>query len=129
MESIICAFLLGGCLCAAFQVIGDYTKAIPPKILLLGIAGGALMAALRLSTALGAFGGAGFGVMVIGFGEGVFMAVQSALAGNWLPAAVNLGVVIALSLIGIVCGAAHLARTKSARPAAGDEAESGAERA
>ncbi len=120
MITILFAFILGGCLCALFQVIGNYTKAAPPKILLLGIAAGAFLSALGVTSALGAFGGAGIGIMVIGFGEAVFMSVQAALMGNWMPALTTVGVVLALSILGSISGAIRHARTKgtaSADPA------------
>ena len=74
MEGIIAAFFIGGAFCAAFQVIQDYTGSIPPRILLVGIGAGALAAALGIMGALGAFAGAGTGILVIGFGEAVYMA-------------------------------------------------------
>ena len=83
MEGIIAAFFIGGAFCAAFQVIQDYTGSIPPRILLVGIGAGALAAALGIMGALGAFAGAGTGILVIGFGEAVYMAVQGLLQGDW----------------------------------------------
>ena len=63
MEGIIAAFFIGGAFCAAFQVIQDYTGSIPPRILLVGIGAGALAAALGIMGALGAFAGAGTGIL------------------------------------------------------------------
>lgn len=111
MASIVSAFVLGGCLCALFQVIGDVTKAAPPLILLIGVAVGAFLAALGVTGALGAFSPAGIGVMVIGFGEVVFSAVQAALGGVFVPTLITLGVVVVFWILGVVSGAARMAIT------------------
>lgn len=113
MEAIFAAFLIGGCCCAAFQVIENYTGSIPPKILLLGIAGGALAAALGIMGALGGFAGAGTGILVIGFGEAVYMAIQGALAGDWTGVMTNFVVLAVFICMGVICGAGHLALNKN----------------
>ena len=103
--SVFAAFFIGGAFCAFFQVINDYTKSIPPKILLIGIGAGALAAALG-------FAGAGTGILVIGFGEAVFMAIQGLLAGDWTGVITNFVVLVIFCMMGVVAGAGHLARTK-----------------
>lgn len=112
--SIFAAFFIGGAFCAFFQVVNDYTKSIPPKILLVGIGAGALAAALGIMGALGGFAGAGTGILVIGFGEAVFMAVQGLLAGDWTGIVTNFIVLLIFCLMGVVAGAGHLARAKAA---------------
>ena len=112
MEGIIAAFFIGGAFCAAFQVIQDYTGSIPPRILLVGIGAGALAAALGIMGALGAFAGAGTGILVIGFGEAVYMAVQGLLQGDWTGILTNLVVLVVFCCMGVVAGAGHLARAK-----------------
>ena len=92
--SVFAAFFIGGAFCAFFQVINDYTKSIPPKILLIGIGAGALAAALGIMGALGGFAGAGTGILVIGFGEAVFMAIQGLLAGDWTGVITNFVVLV-----------------------------------
>lgn len=111
MASIVSAFILGGCFCTLFQVIGDFTKAAPPKILLVGVAAGAFLAALGITGALGTFSPAGIGVLVIGFGEVVFSAVQAALAGVWMPSLITLGVVAVFWILGVASGAIRMAIT------------------
>ena len=115
LGAIVGAFLIGGAFCAAFQVIQNYTGSIPPKILLLGIGCGALAAALGIMSALGEFAGAGTGILVIGFGEAVYMAVQGALAGNWVAMASLLVVLAVFCLMGVVAGAGHLAVARRKR--------------
>lgn len=129
--SIFAAFFIGGAFCAFFQVINDYTKSIPPKILLIGIGAGALAAALGIMGALGGFAGAGTGILVIGFGEAVFMAIQGLLAGDWTGVITNFVVLVVFCLMGVVAGAGHLARAKVAGAAreGASEAEAAAEEA
>lgn len=110
--SVCAAFFIGGAFCAFFQVINDYTKSIPPKILLIGIGAGALAAALGIMGALGGFAGAGTGILVIGFGEAVFIAIQGLLAGDWTGVITNFVVLVIFCMMGVVAGAGHLARTK-----------------
>ncbi|MBX9034460.1 MAG: SpoVA/SpoVAEb family sporulation membrane protein [Gordonibacter pamelaeae] len=112
MEGIVAAFFIGGAFCATFQVIQNYTGSIPPKILLVGIGAGALAAALGIMGALGGFAGAGTGILVIGFGEAVYMAVRGMLAGDWTGILTNLVVLIVFCCMGVVAGAGHLARVK-----------------
>ena len=112
MEGIIAAFFIGGAFCAAFQVIQDYTGSIPPRILLVGIGAGALAAALGIMAALGTFAGAGTGILVIGFGEAVYLAIQGLLQGDWTGVLTNLVVLVVFSCMGVVAGAGHLARAK-----------------
>ena len=129
MEGIIAAFFIGGACCAAFQVIQDYTGSIPPRILLVGIGAGALAAALGIMGALGAFAGAGTGILVIGFGEAVYMAVQGLLQGDWTGILTNLVVLVVFCCMGVVAGAGHLARTKGkkASPQQAPEGEAATE--
>ena len=112
MEGIIAAFFIGGAFCAAFQVIQDYTGSIPPRILLVGIGAGALAAALGIMAALGTFAGAGTGILVIGFGEAVYLAIQGLLQGDWTGVLTNLVVLVVFCCMGVVAGAGHLARAK-----------------
>ena len=112
MEGIIAAFFIGGAFCAAFQVIQDYTGSIPPRILLVGIGAGAMAAALGIMAALGTFAGAGTGILVIGFGEAVYLAIQGLLQGDWTGVLTNLVVLVVFCCMGVVAGAGHLARVK-----------------
>lgn len=115
MEALIpfvTAFFIGGAICALFQVIQDCTHSIPPKILLIGIGAGALAAALGIMGALGSVAGAGTGILVIGFGEAVYMAIQQLCGGDWSGIVTNLIVLILFCLMGAVAGAGHLSRVR-----------------
>lgn len=107
------AFIVGGLLCALFEAISQATKVAPPVLLTIGVALGALFGALGLADALTGVAGAGYGVMVIGFGSAVFGAASQAIAGQWLGVGILVGVVVILTVIGLVCGAGHRARAAS----------------
>ena len=109
MEAIIAAFLIGGALCAAFQLIERLTGSTPPIILLVGIGAGALATVLGIMPALDSFAGAGTGILIIGFGEALYYNVVSALSGDWSGVATTLVVVVLFCLMGIGAGAGHLA--------------------
>lgn len=104
------AFLVGGLLCALFEAVSQVTKVKPPVLLAAGIALGALCGALGVADALTQVAGAGYGIMVMGFGTAVFDAASKAIAGDCLAAMVLAGVVVALTIIGIACGAGHRMR-------------------
>ena len=78
----------------------------------MGIGAGALAAALGIMAALGGFAGAGAGILVIGFGEAVYMAIQQLLGGDWTGVLTNFVVLVVFCLMGVIAGAGHLARTK-----------------
>ena len=114
METIIpfiAAFFIGGAFCAFFQMIQDHTHSIPPRSCWWA-SGRALAAALGIMAALGGFAGAGTGILVIGFGEAVYMAIQQLLGGDWTGVLTNFVVLTIFCLMGVIAGAGHLARTK-----------------
>lgn len=116
------AFIVGGLLCALFEIVSQATKVAPPVLLTIGVALGALLGALGVADALTGIAGAGYGVMVIGFGTAVFGAASQAIAGQWLGVGVLAVVVAVLTVIGLVCGAGHRARAgESAEGAPADD--------
>ena len=74
------AFLVGGILCAIGQVLIDYTKLTPARILVCYVVAGVILGALGLYKPLIDFAGAGATVPLTGFGyllsEGVKKAVD-----------------------------------------------------
>ena len=105
------AFLIGGVFCAIGQVLIDYTKLTPARILVTYVVGGVLLGALGWYKPLIDFAGAGATVPLTGFGyllsEGVKTAVDekgllgvitgglsSAAAG--ITAAMTFGLIVAL---------------------------------
>lgn len=109
---IFFAFLVGGLICAVFEVIGELTGIKVPHFLLIGVLLGGIFGACGIAQALMNCGGAGFGVMVIGFGNGVFQAFIEAFSGNGLPLLLVLVEVVALTAIGIIAAIIHGKITK-----------------
>jgi stage V sporulation protein AE len=74
------AFITGGLLCALGQVLIDYTKLTPARILVSYVVSGVLLSALGLYKKLADFAGAGASVPLTGFGhllaEGVRKSVE-----------------------------------------------------
>ncbi|MBZ4670922.1 MAG: stage sporulation protein [Clostridiales bacterium] len=105
------AFLVGGLLCAIGQVLIDYTKLTPARILVAYVVSGTILGALGLYKPLVDFAGGGASVPLTGFGyllsEGVKKAVDekgllgiftgglSSTAGG-ITAAMVFGLVVAL---------------------------------
>lgn len=74
------SFLIGGLLCAIGQVLIDYTKLTPARILVAYVVAGVVLGAVGLYKPLTEFAGAGATVPLTGFGyllsEGVKEAVN-----------------------------------------------------
>ena len=62
------AFIVGGVICAAGQILIDRTKLTPAKILVLFVTSGAILTALGVYQKLVDIGGAGATVPLTGFG-------------------------------------------------------------
>lgn len=78
--SYLWAFIIGGLLCAIGQVLIDYSKLTPARILVAYVVGGVLISAFGWYQPLIDFAGAGASVPLTGFGhllaEGVRKAVD-----------------------------------------------------
>lgn len=109
--SIIKAFLVGGAICAIGQLLIDYTKLTPARILVSFVVAGVFLGAVGLYQPLVEFAGAGATVPLTGFGyllaKGVRQAVHEqgllgALTGGLsttsagIAAAMTAGLIIAL---------------------------------
>lgn len=74
------AFITGGLICAVGQVLIDYTKITPARILTAFVVSGVVLSAIGLYQPIAEFGGAGASVPLTGFGhllaEGVREAVR-----------------------------------------------------
>ncbi|UWG96643.1 SpoVA/SpoVAEb family sporulation membrane protein [Dehalobacter sp. DCM] len=106
------AFLLGGILCALFQIFGMFTKLDPPRVLILGVAIGGLLTPFGMLAQLGQWGGAGLTVMCMAAGSAVTGTTMALLGGNPVPILMILGLFVTLTLIGIVAGLIRAAVTK-----------------
>jgi stage V sporulation protein AE len=79
------AFLCGGLLCAAGQILIDKTSLTPARILTGYVVAGVLLGALGLYEPLVEWGGAGATVPLTGFGYSLAKGVQKAVAQQgWL---------------------------------------------
>ncbi|MFA6808446.1 MAG: SpoVA/SpoVAEb family sporulation membrane protein [Eubacteriales bacterium] len=103
----ISAFILGGIICALFQVFMMFTKLDPPRILILGFALGALLTPFGMMDALGQWGGAGLVIMVMTAGNAVAGATVALLGGNPMPIIMIFGIFVALTIIGLGAGFLH----------------------
>lgn len=65
------AFLVGGVICAIGQVLIDYTKLTPARILVTFVVMGVALGALGLYQPLVEFAGAGATVPLLGFGNSI----------------------------------------------------------
>ena len=77
---LVKAFLVGGAFCLVGQILIDYTKLTPARILVLYVVLGVALGAVGLYEPLRRIFGAGVGVPLLGFGgtiaEGVRLAVR-----------------------------------------------------
>ena len=85
------AFLCGGLLCAAGQILIDRTKLTPARILTGYVVLGVLLSAIGLYEPLVEWGGAGATVPLTGFGYTLAKGVQKAVAEDGLLGALTGG--------------------------------------
>lgn len=112
------AFALGGVICLIFQLAMQVTKLPVPTLLICGLAIGGLITPFGIADALVAWGGTGWSIMVVGAGQAICATTQVALMGNVIPLLSIIGVIVILTLIGIVSGALHRAMHKGDAKAA-----------
>ncbi len=73
------AFLVGGAICALGQLLMDYTKLTPARILTGFVVLGVILGSLGLWKPVVDFAGAGATVPIVGFGNLLFEGVKSAV--------------------------------------------------
>jgi stage V sporulation protein AE len=74
------AFLVGGALCLIAQLLIDYTKLTPAKILVSFVVLGVILGGIGLYEPLVEFAGAGASVPLLGFGNTLARGVREAVA-------------------------------------------------
>ena len=74
------AFAVGGLLCAAGQLLIDYTRLTPARILTMYVVAGVILGALGIYQPLADFAGAGASVPLTGFGNLLAKGVRKAVA-------------------------------------------------
>ncbi len=103
------AFLVGGAICAVGQVLIDYTKLTPARILVLFVVLGVALTGLGIYQPLIDFAGAGATVPLTGFGSLLAKGVQKAveeqgafgiLTGGLTASAAGISAAIVFSWIG-----------------------------
>jgi len=102
------AFLVGGALCAVGQLLIDYTKLTPARILSIYVVAGVVLGALGLYEPLLDWAGAGAAVPLTGFGSALARGVRAAVAekgllgaftGSFTAAAGGLGAAVFFGLL------------------------------
>lgn len=78
------AFLVGGLLCAIGQVLIDYTKLTPARILVSYVVAGVILGGIGLYKPLAEFAGAGATVPLTGFGYLLAKGVKEAVTSQGL---------------------------------------------
>ncbi len=89
------AFAVGGALCAAGQLLLDYTALTPARILTGYVVAGVALSAAGLYGPLVDFAGAGASVPLLGFGHLLAQGVQKAVDAVGLPGAFTGGLTAA----------------------------------
>lgn len=73
------AFLVGGSICVAVQILMDNTKLLPGRIMVLLVCTGALLGAVGVYEPFAKWAGAGATVPLLGFGNVLFQGVKEAI--------------------------------------------------
>lgn len=73
------AFIIGGLICAAVQILMEKTKLMPGRIMVLLVCTGAVLGAFGIYEPFTKFAGAGATVPLIGFGNALFTGVKEAV--------------------------------------------------
>ena len=73
------AFIVGGLICAAVQILLDRTKLMPGRVMVLLVCGGALLVFCGLYDPFQKLAGAGAGVPLPGFGNVLWQGVKEAV--------------------------------------------------
>ena len=74
------AFVVGGAICVAGQLLIDFTKMTPARILVLFVVSGVVLSALGIWDRLVDFAGAGATVPILGFGHILAQGVEKSVA-------------------------------------------------
>ncbi|MGN0975835.1 MAG: stage V sporulation protein AE [Gemmiger sp.] len=89
------AFVVGGAICVVGQLLMDYTKLTPARILTGYVVAGVVLSAVGLYGPLADFAGAGASVPLLGFGHLLASGVQKAVDTIGLPGAFTGGLTAA----------------------------------
>ncbi|HHX55834.1 MAG TPA: SpoVA/SpoVAEb family sporulation membrane protein, partial [Clostridiales bacterium] len=73
------AFLVGGAICGAVQILMDTTKLLPGRIMVILVCLGSLLGALGIYQTFSDWAGAGASVPLTGFGNVLFHGVKKSI--------------------------------------------------
>lgn len=73
------AFLIGGLICVAVQILMDHTSLLPGRIMVMLVCTGAVLGALGIYEPFAKWAGAGATVPLLGFGNVLFKGVKEAI--------------------------------------------------
>lgn len=76
------AFLIGGLICAAVQILLDRTKLMPGRVMVLLVCTGAVLGFIGVYEPFAKFAGAGASVPLLGFGNVLWKGVKEAVDKN-----------------------------------------------
>lgn len=112
LMDLLKAFLVGGVICAAGQVLIDYTKLTPARILTGYVVAGVVLSAFGWYGTLVDFAGAGASVPLTGFGHLLAKGVREAIAekgllgilsGGMTAASAGITAAIVAGLVAALC--------------------------
>ena len=100
------AFVIGGAFCVIGQLLIDFTKLTPARVLVCFVVAGVVLSALDLYDPLAEFAGAGATVPLLGFGHLLAKGVRTALAEEGAVGILTGGLTAAAAGIttSLVCG-------------------------
>lgn len=73
------AFIIGGLICVAVQILMDHTTLLPGRIMVMLVCTGAVLGALGIYEPFAKWAGAGATVPLLGFGNVLFKGVKEAI--------------------------------------------------
>ena len=88
---IATAFLVGGAICFAVQIVIDKTALTPARILVFLVVGGVLLGAVGLYDKIYSFAGCGISVSLIGFGGNIAKTVRESVLSSGLSGIITAG--------------------------------------
>ena len=103
------AFLVGGIICAAVQILMDKTKLMPGRIMVLLVCSGAVLGFIGLYEPFSEWAGAGANVPLLGFGNLLCKGVKEAIGkegflgifkGGLTSASAGIGAALVFSYLG-----------------------------
>ena len=109
LENCLWAFLVGGFFCLIGQILIDYTKLTPARILVSYVVVGVLLTAIGVYPTIVKFGGAGATVPLTGFGYCLAKGVEEAVKSDGILGVFSGGLMATASgitvamLLGFIC--------------------------